>query len=117
MTTFYNYLNGWWYPSVKKNIPEAPLTIFPQIKALSTLSTFTVNDLKLQKNNLKPIYPGPARNMPNNICKFTLLDMTKDQLNQILAVKLRKIPIIQRTSVFPPRHIVLQELLVKVARK
>ena len=89
--------------------------MLPKIHAVST---FTVNDLQQQKNKLKSMsYPGPARNMPTNMSKFTLLDMTKDQLNQILAVKLRKIPVIQKKIVFPPRHVVLQELLIKVNKK
>ena len=75
-----------------------------------------ISENDLLKVNLKPIniIPAPARNMPN-LDKFTLQELSKAQLEDILAVKLKKTNINPKKT-YEPRHPVLQELLMKIPK-
>ena len=103
------YIYSWVYPEPK---PEA--IKYPVI-SLSSRKLITENDLL--KVNLKPfnVIPSPARNMPN-IDKFTLEVLSKAQLEDILAVKLKKTNINTKEMYYEPRHPVLRELLMKTSK-
>ena len=102
-----SYIYSWIYP-----IPEA--IKYPVI-SLSSRKLITENDLL--KVNLKPfnVIPSPARNMPN-IDRFTLEALSKAQLEDILAVKLKKTNIKTKETCYEPRHPVLRELLMKTSK-
>lgn len=103
------YIYSWVYPEPK---PEA--IKYPVI-SLSSRKLITENDLL--KVNLKPfnVIPSPARNMPN-IDRFTLEALSKAQLEDILAVKLKKTNIKTKETCYEPRHPVLRELLMKTSK-
>ena len=78
-----------------------------------------INVEDLVKINLKPpnnIIPGPSRNMPP-IDKFNLRMLNKAQLDTILSVKLKPIPIREMNRYYEPKHPVLRELLQKFKNK
>ena len=123
MSILYTYFNYFLSSPDNTNniiIPQAPPITSNLINSHSCIKTkmrsLTVDDIQKTKLNLKKqpsLYPYPARNIPNNISLFQLQDITKLQLQEILSVKLRKIQIPVRQSIFPPKSAVLQELLCK----
>ncbi len=79
-----------------------------------TFSTFEMN-LQAQKTKLrKCTQPSIGRNIP---MYFTLKQVPKQALNDILTVKLRRVEPIVRTTVFKARHPVLQQLVETVHAK
>jgi len=100
-----SYVYSWLYPE-----PPTPEIKYPEISFNRTL----ISETDLLKVNLKPlnVIPAPARNMPN-VDKFTLQALSKAQIEDILAVKLKKTNINQTKTYYEPRHPVLQELLIK----
>jgi len=99
-----SYIYSWIYP-------EPPKIKYPEISTRSLIS-----ETDLLKVNLKPanVIPSPARNMPN-VDKFTLQALSKAQIQDILAVKLKKTTINPKKT-YEPRHPVLQELLMKIPK-
>jgi hypothetical protein len=71
-------------------------------------STFEKN-LQVQKMKLrKSIMPFPARNLPKHI---TLNQVPRQEMNEILTIKLRKTIPHPRQTVFVHRHPVLRQLI------
>ncbi len=80
----------------------------------TNLSAFEMN-LQAQKTKLrKCTQPCLARNLPR--C-YTLKQVPKQELGEILSIKLRKTVPVTRQSHFGPRHPVLQQLIETVKRK
>lgn len=76
----------------------------------------TINDLKsVNLNPVKDIVPNPSRNAPPFFEKVDLRNLNKAQLNCILNVKLKPIPILEKVKVYEVRHPCLRELLSKRA--
>jgi len=100
-----SYIYSWIYP-------EPPKIKYPEI----SFSRSLISETDLLKVNLKPanVIPSPARNMPN-VDKFTLQALSKAQIEDILAVKLKKTTINPKKT-YEPRHPVLQELLMKIPK-
>ena len=76
---------------------------------------FLISKKDLEKINLKPVdnvIPNPSRNMPF-MDKVSLQSLNKAQLDIILNVKLKPIPIIEKNNNYEPRHPVLREILQK----
>lgn len=104
------YIYSWIYPENKKIIP----IIYPEIN-LNFNKKHLISDKDLLNVKLKHtdnIIPAPARNMPN-LDKFTLHMLSKAQLDDILAVKLKKAYVNVKKDVYEPQHPVLKELLCK----
>jgi len=75
---------------------------------------FLISSEDLEKINLrstKDIIPNPSRNMPL-LDKISLQSLNKAQLD-ILNVKLKPIPKIEKIKKYEPRHPVLREILQK----
>ena len=105
-----SYIYSWLYPEQPQPLKTLPLK--PQI----SLSTSLITESDLLKVNLKPFNVIPcARNMPN-IDRFTLEALSKAQLEDILAVKLKKTNIKTKETCYEPRHPVLRELLMKTSK-
>ena len=102
------YIYSWLYPA-----PISPKIRYPEFSINRTL----ISENDLLNVHLKPfnVIPAPARNMPN-MDKFTLLVLSKAQLNDILAVKLKKTNINPKEIHYEPRHPVLKELLMKIPK-
>ena len=74
----------------------------------------TLNDLKsVNLTSVENVTPSPSRNAPPSFSKIDLRNLNKAQLNQILNVKLKPTPIIERPTFFPPRNPVIFELYNK----
>lgn len=103
-----SYLYSWFYPEKDQESKEIK---YPEI---TSHRISLISETDLLKVNLKSInvIPSPARNMPN-MDKFTLQVLSKAQLDDILAVKLKKAEINPVKTHYEPRHPVLQELLKK----
>lgn len=103
-----SYIYSWIYPEP----PEIKIK-YPEISFSKSL----ISETDLLKVNLKPVnvIPAPARNMPN-VDKFTLQALSKAQIQDILAVKLKKTAINPKKTLYEPRHPVLQELLMKSSK-
>ena len=101
-----SYIYSWIYPEPQK-------IKYPEI----SFSRSLISETDLLKVNLKPanVIPSPARNMPN-VDKFTLQALSKAQIEDILAVKLKKTTINPKKTLYEPRHPVLQELLMKSSK-
>ena len=99
----FTYVYSWLYP-------EPPIDKDSNVMT-SKIELITEKDLL--SVNLKPynVIPSPARNMPN-IDKFTLQVLSKAQLQDVLAVKLKKTEINPKMTYYEPRHPVLRELLM-----
>lgn len=85
------------YQEEEKNIQNNPVIITPSL---------------LQKVVLKPvnIQPAFARNMPKN--SYSLIQLSKEQLQDIIQNTLKPIPTIKKKQ-YVHRHPVLRELLEK----
>ena len=103
-----SYIYSWIYPE-----PQEIKIKYPEI----SFSRSLISETDLLKVNLKPanVIPSPARNMPN-VYKFTLQALSKAQIEDILAVKLKKTTINPKKTLYEPRHPVLQELLMKSSK-
>ena len=78
------------------------------------VSTFEKN-LQIQKTKLrKCIQPAIARNLPRH---YTLKQIPKQELSEILNIKLRKTEPIKRQTDYGPRHPVLRQLLETIEKK
>ena len=103
------YIYSWIYTEDKKIDID---------KRLNSNKIHLISDRDLLNVKLKPIeniIPAPARNMPN-LDKFTLHMLSKAQLDDILAVKLKKADVNVKKDVYEPQHPVLRELLMKTPK-
>lgn len=100
------YIYSWFY--------SEPVTYLPKYPEVSLVRPQLISEEDLLKVNLKPlnVIPSPARNMPN-LDKFTLQVLSKAQLEDVLAVRLKKTTVAPRKTWYEPRHPVLKELLGK----
>ena len=75
----------------------------------------SIDDLKsVRLMSLKDVIPNPARNAPPCFSKIDLRNLNKAQLNCILSVKLKPVPVIDKTKrIYEVRHPCLRELLQK----
>lgn len=102
----------YWWGEEKICIPDAPPLILPQQKLPKKIKHISISlkDIKSVKlRSDRHNMPGPARNMPA-MSKFYMGMLTKDHLNDILNVKLKKIKVPERQKVFSPRHPVLRQI-------
>lgn len=119
MSLLVDYISSWLYtPETNNenngNIPHAP-PLTPSLKSKETDIVYLVSSDDLLSVKLKPVsnvIPAPARNMPN-IDKFQLHMLNQAQLSSILSVKLKPVNRCTKPRVYPPRHPVLQELLLR----
>ena len=78
------YVYSWLYPEpIETNLKD--------LNVINSNRIELITEKELLSVNLKPynVIPSPARNMPN-IDKFTLQVLSKAQLKDVLAVKLKK---------------------------
>lgn len=117
MYSLVDYIRSWWSPPAdidlesSANFRNIVTSIDSDIKRSLLPPLVSPNDLLSVK--LKPpddIIPAPARNMPS-IDPISLYTLNKAQLQQILSVKLKKVPKRPRKKYYEPRHPVLRELL------
>ena len=123
MSIVFDYLNYYLYGTKPKNdITEIITTTTTENEGFEKIETIfhvkkhliSIDDLKFI--NLQPVHniiPGPSRNAPPEFTKVDLCNLNKAQLNQILSVKLKPIPVLQKQTFFPPRHPVIFELYNK----
>ena len=109
MSIIFEYFNYYVYGVDDSN--KKPSTI--ENKCL-----ITPDDLKsVNLNPPKDIIPSPTRNMPPTFTTVDLRNLNKAQLNQILNVKLKPIPIKEKINFYEHRHPVLKELYNKFNNK
>ncbi len=119
MSIIFDYFNYYVYGIDPKNENTEVISTlenegFEKIEIQIKKQLISINELK--SVNLIPvdnIVPGPSRNAPPKFTKVDLKNLNKAQLNQILNVKLKPVPIIERQTFFPPRHPVIFELYNK----
>ena len=100
------YVYSWLYPEpIEMNSKD--------LNVINSNRIELITEKELLSVNLKPynVIPSPARNMPN-IDKFTLQVLSKAQLKDVLAVKLKKTETNPKKAYYEPRHPVLRELLM-----
>jgi hypothetical protein len=103
------YIYSWIYP-INTQTYNSNSNSFSKVHLISEKDLLNVK--------LKPIenvIPAPARNMPN-LDKFTLHMLSKAQLDDILAVKLKKTEVNLKKDFYEPQHPVLRELLCKIPK-
>jgi len=103
MSIIFDYFNYYIWGTVESSHPKPP--------------HYITSD-KLLAVKLKPprdVVPSPARNMPP-MDKFILTQLNKAQLDEIMKVKLRKIPERERPKYYEPKHPVLKELIKKIKK-
>ena len=105
-----SYIYSWLFPEKINKI------VLPEI-SFETARINLITEKDLLNAKLKPInvIPSPARNMPN-LDKFTLHMLSKAQLDDILAVKLKKTEVNLKKDFYEPQHPVLRELLCKIPK-
>ncbi len=125
MSILFEYFNYYVYGSEYKNdlknentdvITTTENEGFEKIEAVPNFKKhlISINDLKsVSLQPVENIIPGPSRNAPPEFTKVDLRNLNKAQLNQILNVKLKPVPILERQTFFPPRHPVIFELYNK----
>ena len=100
---YYNYFYNFYYGNNEKQDDD-----FVKVGFVS------INDLKsVNLTPVKDIVPNPSRNAPPFFEKVDLRNLNKAQLNCILNVKLKPIPILEKVTVYEVRHPCLRELLSK----
>jgi len=110
------YIYSWFYTSTivhQDIVLHNPVYKYPEFHPRKPF----ISEIDLLKVNLHPknVIPGPARNMPN-LDKFTLEVLSKAQLRDILAIKLKKTDVKPKEIYYEPRHPVLRELLLKTPK-
>ena len=100
----FNYFSSYFYKN--ENIKKTD--DFVKVHYVSVNDLYSVNLYPV-----KDIIPNPSRNMPPFYDKVDLRNLNKAQLNSILNVKLKPIPLIEKNIVYEIRHPCLRELLNK----
>lgn len=121
MSIIFDYLNYYVYGIETKNENTEVITTtenegFEKIEATPQIKKHLISLKDLKSVNLQSVdnvIPGPSRNAPPEFTKVDLRNLNKAQLNQILNVKLKPVPVLERQTFFPPRHPVIFELYNK----
>jgi hypothetical protein len=113
----YSYFTYYWYGETEKPVENSTIAeedkepIF--VPANVTLNDITKIKLKpVEHRVLSDIIPNPSRNAPPNFSRVDMRNLNRAQLNSILNVKLKPIPVKEK-PVYIPRHPVLRELLTR----
>ena len=107
MYRFWGYL--WGAPPVKEETPIVKFVI-----GKDELLNVKLRPVSKERKIRKIKKPALARNMPCSISNFHLLKLNRNQMKEILNVKLKHIDVPDRKTSWDTPHPVLRELLTKV---